>query len=82
MERINNQNKQKKALAVKVLSWITRAKRPLTLLELRHALGVEVGMFELDQINLSDTEDIIAVCAGLVTTEEENGIIRLVHYTA
>ncbi|KAH8672580.1 hypothetical protein BGZ60DRAFT_373737, partial [Tricladium varicosporioides] len=81
MERINGQVKDQKELAKQVLSWITCAKRPLTTTELQYALGVEVGESELDEENLPEIEDIISVCAGLVTIDEESGIIRLVHYT-
>ena len=35
----------------------------------------------LNNDNIYDTEDIISVCAGLVTVDEESNIIRLVHYT-
>ncbi len=64
-----------------VLSWIVCAKRPLTTLELRHALAVEDGDFELGEDNLHETEEVVSVCAGLVTVDEESDIIRLVHYT-
>ena len=43
MERIEGQIADSRGLAKQVLSWITCAKRPLTTLELRHALGVEIG---------------------------------------
>ena len=82
MERINSQIKDQKELAKQVLSWITYAKRQLTTTELQHALGVEVAEAKLDEDNLSQIEDIISVCAGLVTVDEESNIIRLVHYTA
>jgi hypothetical protein len=42
---------------------------------------VEIGASELDKENLPGIEDIVSVCAGLVTVDEESGIIRLVHYT-
>lgn len=58
----------------------TCAKRPLTTLELQHALAVEVGESELDEENFPEIEDMVSVCAGLVTVDEECGIIRLVHY--
>lgn len=64
----------------RLLSWITCAKRPLTKLELQYALGVEIGESELDHDNLPQIEDMVSVCAGLVTVEE-SGIIRLVHHT-
>jgi hypothetical protein len=81
MERISGQIKDQEELAKQVLSWITYAKRPLAITELQHALGVEVGESKLDELNLSEIEDIVSVCAGLVTIDEESGIIRLVHYT-
>ncbi|KAK4163274.1 hypothetical protein QBC43DRAFT_301253 [Cladorrhinum sp. PSN259] len=81
MERIEGQLSDQEELAKQVLAWITCAKRPLTILELQHALAVEIGQLELDEENLLDVEDIVSVCAGLVTIDEESAIIRLVHYT-
>src|SRR5438034_9255118 len=81
MERIGGQVTDQEELAKQVLSWITCAKRPLTTSELQHALAVEVGSSELDEENLPQIEDMISVCAGLVTIDQESNIIRLVHYT-
>ena len=81
MDRINGQTADQKELAKQVLSWITCAKRPLTTSELRYALAVEIGKPELDEDNLPDIEDIVSVCAGLVTVDEVSNIIRLVHHT-
>ena len=81
MERINGQAPGFKDLARQVLAWITCAKRPLTTLELRHALAIEFGETHLDEDNLTQTEDLIAACAGLVTIDQESDVIRLVHYT-
>ena len=36
---------------------------------------------KLDEENLPEIEDMVSVCAGLVTIDEESNIIRLVHYT-
>lgn len=60
---------------------MTYAQRLLTTGELYHALGVEAGDKELDDDNIPDVEDVVSVCAGLVTLDEESKIIRLVHYT-
>ena len=68
-------------LAKQVLSWVTRAKRQLTTSELQHALAVEIGEPELDEDNLPQVDDLVSVCAGLVTVDNESGVIRLVHYT-
>jgi ankyrin repeat protein len=81
MERIEGQLADQVQLAKQVLSWITCTKRPLTTLELQHALAVEVGESELDEENLTQIEDMVSVCAGLVTVDKESGIIRLVHHT-
>jgi hypothetical protein len=81
MERVTGQKKGFRLLAEKVLSWITCAKRPLTTSELQHALAVEAGESELDEDNLPYIDNMIAVCYGLVTVEEETNIIRLVHNT-
>ena len=81
MERINGQIKDQEELAKQVLSWITCAKRPLTTSELQHALAVEIGESQLDADNVPQDEDIVSVCAGLVTIDDESRIIRLVHYT-
>jgi ankyrin repeat protein len=81
MERVNGQKAGLQELAIQVLSWITCAKRPLTILELQHALAVEADEPDIDEENLPEVEDMVAVCAGLVRTDEESGIIRLAHYT-
>lgn len=81
MERIEGQKKGFQTLAKRVLSWVTCAKRPLTIFELQHALAVVVGELELDEENLPEIEDMVSVCAGLITVDEEKNIIRLIHYT-
>ncbi|KFY24439.1 hypothetical protein V493_05229 [Pseudogymnoascus sp. VKM F-4281 (FW-2241)] len=81
MERIEGQHADSKELAKQALAWITCSKRPLTTLELQHALAVEIGESSIDEENIPEIEDVVSVCAGLVTVDEGNGIVRLVHYT-
>jgi len=81
MERIEGQLADEEDLAKQALLWITCAKRPLTTSELEHALAVETNESQLDMENLCRVEDIVSICAGLVTIDEESRIIRLVHYT-
>jgi hypothetical protein len=81
MERIESQLPDSRELAKQALLLITCARRPLTTLELRHALAVEVGESEFDEENLPEIEDVVSGCAGLATVDEECDIIRLVHYT-
>lgn len=81
VERIEAQDKGLQELARRTLSWVTLANRPLNALELQHALAVEIEEPRLDQENLTEVEELISVCAGLVTFDEESDIIRLAHYT-
>ncbi|KAI0121191.1 nucleoside phosphorylase, partial [Xylariales sp. AK1849] len=81
MERIRGQRQEQAERAKQVLSWIVCAKRPLTKLELQHALAVDVDELQLDEDNLPQIEDVVSVCAGLATVDEESSVVRLVHYT-
>lgn len=81
MERIQSQVVDQAELANQVLSWITRATRQLTAVELQHALAVEIGETSLDEENLPEIDDMVSSCAGLVAVDKESNIIRLVHYT-
>ena len=81
IERIEAEPKDLQDLAKKVLSWITFAMLPLSVLELRHALGVEIDEPYLDDDNIPEVEEMLSACAGLVTINEESQIIRFVHNT-
>ncbi|KGO76098.1 hypothetical protein PITC_006410 [Penicillium italicum] len=81
MDRIKQQGVDASKLAMDVLQWITGAKRQLRTQELQHALAVEHGKPELDEEDIPLVKDMASVCAGLVTIDEESGIIRLVHFT-
>ncbi|KAF3075556.1 Ankyrin repeat domain-containing protein 50 [Trichoderma lentiforme] len=82
MERIEGHTDAIRSLAKRILTWITHAKRPLSITEMQHALAVREFMTTFDSDYMPDVKDLKSVCAGLVTTDEESGIIRLVHYTA
>jgi ankyrin repeat protein len=81
MHRIESQVPDQADLGRQAITWIMHARRQLTTLEIQEALGVEIGQRELDQDNLSDVDDIISACAGLVTLDVETDVLRLVHYT-
>jgi Ankyrin repeats (many copies) len=81
MKRINDQEEDLRELAKKVLSWVTHAKRPLTTIELQHALAVKDGAVELDEDFVPEVEDLVSFCAGLITVDEQSDIIRWIHYT-
>ncbi|PBK85136.1 hypothetical protein ARMGADRAFT_942500, partial [Armillaria gallica] len=66
LERVNSQGKYDKELAYRIFGWIAFTRRPLTVLELQHALAVELNTTTLDSDNLCDKDLLGSVCAGLV----------------
>src|ERR1700710_66559 len=60
---------------------VTLCRETTDYIELQHALAVEVGESRLHEDNLPEIEDMVSVCAGLVTIDEESNVIRFVHYT-
>jgi len=83
MSRIRAKGEGELALARRVLIWITYAKRPLTLRELQFAISIasNSGNEAIGEDALPSKENMISVCAGLVTYEEESKQLQLVHYT-
>lgn len=148
MTRIKSQVERQSDLGIRALQWITFAQRPLSPVELQHALAIEPGNSQLDEEdeipeeddmleeddlleddnmleddedddmfetlaedeiiynyiswykgntsdksvvfvegdrwikdNISDIQDILSACAGLVTIDEGKNIVRLIHYT-
>ena len=95
MKRIQAQKQGYKGLAQKALGWITYAKRPLSLDEMRYALAIQPGASEFDIENLCDLDEIISACGGLVVVERGHArnldqdvefwgwkdVVRLVHHS-
>lgn len=81
MNRIKHQCDEHYQLALRVLSWISKAQRPLRIEELQHAVAVEAGDDDIDEDPLESPALFVSVCAGLVTIDEESGSFRLVHFT-
>lgn len=81
LTRICTQFKDHAELAMRCLAWIFYAHRPLTAIELRHALAVEPGDEALDPSGIHDLDFLLSICGGLVTLEHEHDTIRFVHYT-
>lgn len=82
MKRIQAQEEGFRSLAERVLAWLSCTFRPLTVVELQHALAVEEGDTSRAEDNYVDAETIVSVCGGLAVIEHESRQIHLVHYTA
>ncbi|KAG7423363.1 Ankyrin-2 [Fusarium oxysporum f. sp. raphani] len=81
MKRIESQHRERTAIAKDVLAWLTFAKRPLRVEELRTAVIVQETDSHLDEERLMDIEDMVSVCAGLVEIDEKNDRVTLIHNT-
>lgn len=68
-------------LAIKVLSWLVKARRTLTVRELQLAVSVDQGCTTFDDQSLPDKKTLLDVCAGLATIDAKTDTIRLAHYT-
>lgn len=81
ISRIKSQTARQSDLALKVLSWITCAKRPLNSSDLQYAIAVEPGARTLDEDIIADIEVLVSICAGLVILDKESHVVRLAHHT-
>ena len=82
LQRIQGQKLGCQQLAKSIMSWIVCAQKQLTTAELRYALAIEDESPELDEDNLLNMSEVIAVYASLVIIDEKSDVVRLVHYTA
>ena len=78
MTRIARQNRDDEALAKRVLMWITFAERPLSFVELRHAVSTLAKMPSIDSESLVQPQLVTSVCAGLVVVDSNSNVVRLV----
>ena len=81
LDRIKKQPRNRVRLALATLAWISHARRPLRIEELRHALAVTPGDTELDMDNLRPVQFMITCCLGFVTVDQASATVRLVHFS-
>ena len=80
--RIEEQNSDYRILAEKALRWVAYTYRPLKVEALQEALAIELEDLDIDVEAIQPIGLILDVCAGLLAFDEENKMVRLVHYTA
>ncbi|RPB14017.1 hypothetical protein P167DRAFT_477962, partial [Morchella conica CCBAS932] len=81
MENLRGQAKCCEEMALKILLWLVKARRTLTVDEIRVAISIEDDRYELDELDLPDIATLLDICAGLVIIDEDTNTIRLAHYT-
>ena len=84
MHRIQTREKDDRARPYKILGLVARARRPLSLKELQHALAVmdfgDEGGTETDILLAIDPANVILdVTSGLVIIENNGSEVRLIH---
>ncbi|KAL8948819.1 MAG: hypothetical protein Q9222_005026 [Ikaeria aurantiellina] len=82
LERIESQNTDDRKLAKKALQWIAFTYRPLRPYVLQQALSIEPNDTSIDPEAFPPIDLVLDVCAGLLKVDEEDQVVRLVHYTA
>ncbi|KAH6698452.1 hypothetical protein BKA61DRAFT_707150 [Leptodontidium sp. MPI-SDFR-AT-0119] len=82
MNRIAEQPNVKKDVAHRLLAWLTKIRRPLSPVELRHAFAVREGDRRFQTDMLYGMDYLLATCKGLVEIDRESNVVRLVHKTA
>ncbi|CAI7636162.1 unnamed protein product [Penicillium palitans] len=79
IKRLEEQDDPDCELARRALAIISHAKRPLSVDELLHALGVRENDTELVESGCVVPEALLGVSAGLIKIDEQGNTIRLVH---
>jgi len=79
--RIKGQGGAKARLGMAALMWITHSVRPLKVVELCHALAVEIGSPNLNDDDVPSIGTLLSCCQGLVVIDKEASTVRLIHYT-
>ncbi|KAI5782067.1 hypothetical protein DFH27DRAFT_488133, partial [Peziza echinospora] len=73
-------------LAKRALLWATYCQRPLRMVELQHAVAISdresVSPQLFSEAALPLPGPILAACDGLLVLDLQEGVVRLVHYTA
>ena len=66
----------------RIFLWVAAVKRPLTLEELREAIGIEPLQQNWDSSRLiNDMKQAIACCGNLIFIEEEQQAVHFTHYS-
>jgi hypothetical protein len=70
-----------KTFARRILSWILRGQRILSMDELCEALAVNIGDEDLDRDAMPSAEMVVTTCGSLVEHDKETGLVKFSHET-
>ena len=80
LKRVLEQDQESRKLALDTFTWVLHSSGKLSLLELQHALAVDLSMDRFDPENIPPEVMIRDACSGLIVITRDN--VRFVHYTA
>jgi ankyrin repeat protein len=81
MSRVKQQVPYRAALANQILTWLAHARRGLTVAELQHALITQSLQRGVDSQDWLDTDELLTICAGLVTADRSRNVVQLAHHS-
>jgi len=81
LERVGQQQEKRRNLAYRILSWLSQARRPLSVEELGHVLAIREGDSDMDKTNIPKERIMVRVCMGLVVIDHDSSAIRLAHFS-
>jgi hypothetical protein len=64
MRRIEGQEEGYRELAKQVLSWVTHAKRALSITEVQHALAIRADMADMDKTSFLRLKSLVVYAPG------------------
>ncbi|PHH65759.1 hypothetical protein CDD81_1486 [Ophiocordyceps australis] len=81
LQRINQSDQEDRMFALRIISYVFCAKRPLSMDELLHALSVVPGATDMLSEALYDGALVLSVSLGLIRVDDKSGLVRLTHHT-
>ncbi|KAG7405871.1 Ankyrin-3 [Fusarium oxysporum f. sp. rapae] len=80
MQRVMTQG-ERSSLAIDVLTWIYYSDEELSTRDLQIGVALHDGMTDVTDESISEVNQLISVCCGLVVVDEASNKIRLAHFT-
>ncbi|KAI8625612.1 ankyrin repeat-containing domain protein [Xylariaceae sp. FL1651] len=81
-DRVLKQNSGRRELALKALTWISSAKRSLTMRELQYAVAAEDNESTVGDEDLESPKSILSSCLGLVRLSRTEQKVEFIHSSA
>jgi len=77
MDHLKEKGPELQSIATTALLWVVCAGRKLSMLELRHALAVDLDETEIDPVGVPTEDDILTFCHGVVRFDQHDKTIGL-----